>query len=83
MDAAIAALLGTVIGAAIGVIGPILQTRTTARAERMKQIVQLAIEDHKAALEQGRHQTLKGGELHVAPLVVKLQYHAAVLDAIE
>jgi uncharacterized membrane-anchored protein YhcB (DUF1043 family) len=39
-------------GAAIGQLGPFLQTRT----ERMKQIVQLAIEDHKSALDQGRHE---------------------------
>jgi hypothetical protein len=72
------------IGAAIGQLGPFLQTRTAARTERMKQIVQLAIEDHKSALEQARHeQTLKGGKFHVAPLVPRLPYYGAVLDAIE
>jgi hypothetical protein len=70
-------------GAAIGQLGPFLQTRTAARTERMKQIVQLAIEDHKSALEQGRHETLKGGKFQAAPMVVKLQYYEAVLDAIE
>jgi hypothetical protein len=70
-------------GAAIGLVGPFLQTRTAARTERTKQIVQLAIEDHKSALEQVRHETQKGGKFHVAPLVVRLQYHEAVLDAIE
>jgi hypothetical protein len=71
-------------GAAIGQLGPFLQTRTAARTERMKQIVQLAIEDLKSALEQARHeQTLKGGKFHVTPLVTRLQYHKAVLDAIE
>jgi hypothetical protein len=86
MDAVVVALitaLAPLMGAAIGQLGPFLQTRTAARTERMKQIVQLAIEDHKSALEQGRHETLKGGKFHVAPLVVKLQYHEAVLDAIE
>jgi hypothetical protein len=77
-------LVGALGGAAIGILGTYLQTRTAARTERMKQIVQLAIEDHKSALEQGRHQqTLEGGKFHVAPLVARLQYHAAVLDAIE
>ena len=71
------------IGAAIGQLGPFLQTRTAARTERMKQIVQLAIEDHKSGLEEGRHATQKGGKFHVAPLVARLQYHEAVLDAIE
>jgi hypothetical protein len=60
-----------------------LQTRTATRTERMKQIVQLAIEDRRSALEQGRRETLKGGKVHVAPLVAYLQYHEAVLRAIE
>jgi hypothetical protein len=76
--------LGAAVGAAIGVLGPWLQTRTAARTERMKQIVQLAIEDHKSGLEQARHQqTLNGGKIYIAPLVPRLQYHAAVLDAID
>jgi hypothetical protein len=83
MDPVIGTLIGVAVGAAIGQLGPFLQTRTAARTERMKQIVQLAIEDHKSALEQGRHQTLKGGKFHAAPLVARLQYHNAVLDAIE
>jgi hypothetical protein len=87
MDPVYVALItagAALMGAAIGQLGPFLQTRTAARTERMKQIVQLAIEDHKSALEQGRHQqTLEGGKFHVAPLVARLQYHAAVLDAIE
>lgn len=50
----------------------------------MKQIVQLAIEDHKSALEQVRHDSpLTGSKLHVAPLVVRLQYYEAALDPIE
>jgi hypothetical protein len=77
--AAVAALMGVVIGQ----LGLFLQTRTVARTERMKQIVQLAIEDLKLALEQGRHDTQQGGKVHVAPLVVRLHYHEAVLDAIE
>jgi hypothetical protein len=74
---------GALGGAAIALVGPYLQTRTAARTERMKQIVQLAIEDHKSALEQGRHDTRLGGKFQVAPLVAKLQYYAAVLKAIE
>jgi hypothetical protein len=83
MDTVYVALItagAALLGAAIGQLGPWLQTRTAARTERMKQIVQLAIEDHKSALEQGRHE---GGTFHAAPLVARLQYHEAVLDAIE
>jgi hypothetical protein len=89
MDASVAIYVSLIsasaalLGAAIGQLGPFLQTRTAARTERMKQIVQLAIEDHKLALEQGRHDTQQGGRFHVAPLVARLQYHEAVLDAIE
>jgi hypothetical protein len=74
---------GALGGAVIGIISTWLQTRTAARTERVKQIVQLAIEDHKSALEEGRHATQKGGKFHVAPLVPRLQYYGAVLDAIE
>jgi hypothetical protein len=87
MDAGLAAALGGAIGAAIGAVGSnvamLLQTRTAARTERTKQIVQLAIEDLKLALEQARHDTRQGGTFHVAPLAARLQYHEAVLSAIE
>lgn len=59
MDPVYVALItagAALMGAAIGQLGRFLQTRTAARTERMKQIVQLAIEDHNLALEQGRHQ---------------------------
>jgi hypothetical protein len=83
MDAIYVALISA--GAALlgAAIGPFYQTRTAARTERMKQLVQLATEDHKSALEQARHDTQQGGRFRVAPLVARLQYHAAVLDAIE
>jgi hypothetical protein len=90
MDAVVlVALIGAVAtavaglgGAAIGFLGPFLQTRTAARTERMKQIVQLAIEDLKMGLEQARYETAKGSK-YVAPLVARLQYYNDVLDAIE
>jgi hypothetical protein len=73
-------------GAAIGQLGAYLQTRlqtrTAARTEHQKKIVQLAIEDHKSALEQARHDTQQGGRFRVAPLVARLQYYSGVLDAI-
>jgi hypothetical protein len=71
------------LGAAIGQLGPFLQTRTAARTERTKQIVQLAIEDLKVALEQARRTTPPGGTSRVAPLVARLDYYEAALDAIE
>lgn len=86
MDAVWVALIAAgaaLLGATIGQLGPFLQTRTAARTERQKQIVQLSIEDLKLALEQGRHATLQGGKIYVAPLVVRLEYYRAVLDAIE
>ena len=86
MDASVAIYVSLISASAAllgAAIGPFLQTRTAARTERMKQIVQLAIEGHKSALEQARHDTPQGGRFHVAPLVARLQYREAVLDAIE
>jgi hypothetical protein len=82
--AALAALGGAAIGALATIFTMRLQTETAARTERVKQVVQLAIEDLKVALEQGRHEeTPKGGKVIVRPLVGRLQYYKDVLDAIE
>lgn len=83
MDAAVAALGGTVVGAVIGVIGTTLsmwlQQRQQTRRERLKLAADLGLADFNHTIERLKKQA-GGGPL--PPLSLFVAYHAEVLTAL-
>ncbi len=77
MDAAIAALLGTGIGAVASVGAMWVQQQHQNRRDRLKMAVDLAIHDHKSMFELA---TAKGAK--IAPVSAFVIYHARILDEI-
>ena len=68
-----AALGGAIIGSLSSLLTIWLQARAGARAERIKQAVQLAIDDHKAAVQSATSRT--SGTVWLPPIVAFLHYH--------
>ena len=76
-----AGFVGAVIGSLSSIVTMYVQARIGDRRERMRQVTQLAIEDHKASVEVGK---MQGGKLvELSPIVVYLHYYALILDALE
>jgi hypothetical protein len=80
MDAAVAALLGTLFGAVSGVAGSIgvmwLQQRHETKRVRMRTAVDLALEDVKMKLAHASPGT------RAYPLSMFVRYHARILEAV-
>jgi hypothetical protein len=74
----LSALGGAIVGSLTSVATIYFQARINERGERLKQAVQLAIEDHKAAIEVAK--TYAQGAM-IPPLTAFMHYHMEVLDA--
>ena len=83
MDAAVYALLGTLIGALASSGTVYLQQRQQSRRDRLKMAVELAIQDYQHDLELAKASANSTGltEL-VAPLDSYVICHAKLLDAL-
>lgn len=78
MDAAVAALLGTALGAVGSVGGVWLQQRYQGRRERAKVAADLGLADYTWRREHIRE---IGGDIY--PLSIFIAYHLEVLEALE
>jgi hypothetical protein len=77
----LAALAGALIGS-ISSIGTIyVQSKISAKRERMKQAVELAIEDHRAARAVTEILRQAGRDVDLPPLTAFLHYHEEILRA--
>jgi hypothetical protein len=72
---AVAALAGAFVGSLGPMVVGIIQSRAEHRRERMRLAAQLAIEDHRAAIEFVKLQ----GRGSIQPLSTYVAYHADVL----
>lgn len=79
MDAAVAALLGALIGVFGTVVATFVQQRSQTRRERLKMAADLGLADFNFFLEQARS---RGGEF-MPPLSMYVAYHLEVLDALD
>jgi hypothetical protein len=78
----LSALAGALIGS-LSSIGTIyIQARISSRRERIKQAVELAIEDHRAAREIAKMSN-PGRTLMLPPITAFLHYHEEVLRALD
>ncbi len=77
----LSALAGALIGSLSSMGTIYLQARISRHRERMKQAVDLAIEDHKSALEVAK--THAGRTVMVPPITAYLHYHEEVLQAFD
>ncbi len=78
MDAAVAALLGTALGAVGSIGGVWLQQRYQGRRERAKVAADLGLADYTWRRERMQE---KGGEMY--PLNIFIAYHLEVLNALD
>ncbi|MDP1926505.1 MAG: hypothetical protein Q8K57_17170 [Thiobacillus sp.] len=79
MDAAIAALLGTGIGAVASFGAMWIQQKNQTRRDRLKVAADLGLADYKGQIELAKLQN-KGAKL--PPLSAYVMYHAEFLDAL-
>ncbi len=77
MDAAIAALLGTAVGAIGSVGGVWLSQKAQTRRDLLKTATELALADFNFFVGLAKQ---KGGSMH--PISIYVAYHAEVLNAI-
>ena len=83
MDAAVYALLGTLIGALASSGTVYVQQRQQSRRERLKMAIELAIQDHKYDLALAKSSANSTGVTAcVAPLDSYVIYYADLLDAL-
>ena len=79
MDSGWFVVIGTAIGGLFGVVPVLLQTRAQARAERLKQATELAIEDYRSQIDKIKANVAVSG---VLPLAGLLHFHARVIEEI-
>ena len=76
--AALAGLVGALIGAAASIATIVIQARVQARRDRTKEALVLALEDWKAKLELAKD---RGGL--ALPMAVYVHYHMKLLELAE
>jgi len=79
MDAAIAALLGTTIGATASFGAMWIQQRHQTRRDRLKVAADLGLADHNGQIELAKRGNT---EMVIPPLSAYVLYHAEFLDAL-
>ncbi len=78
MDAAVAALLGALIGVLGTIVATFVQQRFQTRRERLKMAADLGLADFNFCVEQ-----MRSRDGLIPPLSMYVAYHLEVLDALD
>lgn len=77
----IAGLVGAVVGAGASILTVVVQSRIQDRRERVRQSVDLALEDYKIQLELANKFGHKGGK--IPPVTLFVDYHLRLVKHLE
>lgn len=80
MESLVAGLLGAIIGAGASIITVWLQTRAQMSRERLRLVMELALEDYKLNIEVARS---SGKKVMIPPVTTFLHYHLELAKTME